>query len=316
MCTDQKSINVLEPGRYSFPFALAIPLFADNLRDTSEEPSDLDTPLPPSVQLLSDSLKVTIAYRLKAVVHRPGMFIRNFTAAQDIDFRPLQPPDLSNCHEDLYYLKISNHLSGEDFCLPAQVQERDALPSYSPSIKFEVAFLSPNIIHPGDHVTLQIVVTIPKEIQHVTGTLWLTKFAVRIRATTTCSKDYYVRAHDSLLSICDVRGTIPMNTAPCGEIFRLPCGLWEHQTYPYILPSFASRGVRMTHRFEVEAQIMSELTRLTHVRTSSPRVMETNIDTQDDVDYIGREREEWVVGAGFHMNSADFLLLLAIGKQL
>lgn len=267
----------------------------------------VESALPPSFRLSSPTLQVSITYYLRAVVERPSFLKRNLTAVEALRFRPLYPPDLPVCSEGTQYVKVAAHLSlGTDPKLP---DDGNQPPPYALAAALEVAVPSPNIIYPGDHVNLAIVVSIPREIQNSVGAIWLRNLAIRIRTTTTARVGCYERSNVSYVDICNVEGFTLLELPAGSENFTIPPDLWKHQIYPFMLPSFASCGIKRIERLEVLAGFATQTSENLHVcNFYALKVVFTN-----EIIAGGRNRsrghdKKWSIclsGCGYRMNQCS-----------
>lgn len=259
--------TLLEPGIHSFPFEVEIPLLSSS-EDKKDSASILeDSVLPPSFNLISSSVTASATYRIRAVVERSKFLKRNISTSRDLELRPLQPPDLSVNPEEPRYVRLVDRIVGSAFGLRSgDANDGSGLPSYCPSLTFEVRLPQSRTIHCGDHLNLQISFHVPKEIQQVLGNIWLRNIAVQIKTTTTVAVGGRTRSHSTLLSVCNVEGFLALESESEGEIFALSQELWKHHVCPMMDPSFQITNVRRTHRLEVLTSLMSRRLSQAHVR--------------------------------------------------
>ena len=254
------------PGTSEFPFVLTIPLFTDCCRQNAYEGHALST-LPPTLQLTSTALKITIAYSIRAVVERPGKFRKNLNASHEFHFQPLDPPRL-DVRGPADELKAYGYITAESLGIREQPRGNDQeLPPYDPSLGLEVSTCSGSI-RPGDCVDLNITISVPSNIQKRLGHLWLSRLIVRLIATATATVDGHQRFHETVTQVVATHGFMPLDRADGSEPFSIPQGLWRDHVYPMMLPSFKTCGLERVHRLEVIAAIGSGTTQL--VYASSP----------------------------------------------
>lgn len=267
---------MIEPGRYSFPFSLEMPVFTSCHNGKTQNGAHAESELPPSFQLTSLRLQVSIKYYLRAIVRRPSFLKRNLKAIQPLAFRPIQPPDLFECQERAPSVIVRERLS---FSIEPKLPDAgDQLPPYIPSAAFEVAVPSPNIIRPGDRVNFAAVVTVPRTIQNSAGVIWLRDLTIRIRTTTTARVDYHEVSHVSYVNVCHVHGFLLLKFPEASEKMTLPADLWNYQIYPFMLPSFVSCGIRRTDRLEIAAGFSTETSGQIHVKN----LYSSNVDPTND----------------------------------
>ena len=255
-----------EPGTSRFPFVLTIPLFTDCCRQNAYESHALST-LPPTLQLTSTALKITIAYSIHAIAERPGKLKKNLNASHEFHFQPLDPPRL-DVRGPSDELKAHGYITAESLGIREQPQGNDQeLPPYNPSLGLEISTCSGSV-RSGDHVDLNISVSIPDNIQKRLGDLWLSSLVVKLVATTTATVEGHQRCHETHTQIFASSGFMPLDRADGSEPFSVPRGLWKDHVYPMMLPSFKTCGLERLHRLEVITAIGSGTTQQVYV--SSP----------------------------------------------
>ncbi|KAK3117689.1 hypothetical protein LTR53_000717 [Teratosphaeriaceae sp. CCFEE 6253] len=244
---------------------MEIPLVtSDNTIATSQSDRN-ELALPPSFELSVDIMKVSVKYHLRVVVERPGLLHKDLTAAREIVFRPLEPPDLPELLAGQPGLqRLMVHLCAEALDLASKPSTAgEAPPPYTSAIGFEITIPRCGLAHSGDHVALEMAFDVPKALQRSAGALWLTQLIIRVQAATTAIVGCRERTHLSYVNVCDVKGITPLEYSPERERSVVPPDLWAHQVYPHMLHSFVSGGVRRTHRLEVIASIMAQSTQET-----------------------------------------------------
>ena len=262
----EKSCNAFEPGIHSFPFSLEIPLLSTCNSTPSSGTRNIQSALPPSLDLVSNSLKISATYQLGAVVERPGMLRRKITRVQKIEFRPLYPPRLTSLAQPSR-TKIVGHLSATSLGIQEKASSQfNELPPYSPSIVFEATLPIAKIIRPSEHVDLGITIVVPIDLAQALYKLWLDSLLIRLKTTTTAVVACHARSHVGYVNVCSIKGFLPLDVTAGHEKCQIPPGLWQNHVYPTMLPSFRSCGIQRTHQLEIIAGLVSNSADKIHVR--------------------------------------------------
>jgi hypothetical protein len=255
-----KACTTFAPGTHIYQFNLVMPLSTCCCTFQPTRNRHLQSQLPPSFELVSESLKISVSYRLRAVVSRPGLLKCNLTSTRVVEFRPLPPLDLGSPQHSCS-LKVTKDLS--DHILERKkgnaIGERNP-PPYDTTILFEVSIPESRICRPGDRLDLGVAVFVPSRLRKTLETIWLYSLAIRLRSTTIGTVDCTTRSHIEYFDICRTQGLLPLEFSTTCERFEVPPELWRNHTYPQILPSFASCGIQRHYALEVAAGFFSSMT--------------------------------------------------------
>ncbi|KYG41955.1 hypothetical protein M433DRAFT_158465 [Acidomyces richmondensis BFW] len=273
-----KSCTLFAPGTHIYQFNLGMPLFTCCCTSQSMNNRHIQSTLPPSFELVSESLKISVSYRIRAVVDRPGLLRCNLTSTRAVEFRPLPPPDLGSLQRPRY-LKVTKDLGDQIL----EQKEDNATgernpPPYDTAILFEVSIPESRIIRVGDRLDLGITVFVPHKLRKALATIWLESLAIRLRSTTMITVECATRAHIGYLDLCKTQGLLPLEFSNACERFEVPSELWRNHVYPLILPSFASCGIQRQYALEIAAGFFSPTTNKVYTVRTSVDVAVKNAD--------------------------------------
>lgn len=252
------------------PFALEFPaLVAEDLETSQDEKTGL-TGLPPSIEIASEYLKISVSYRIRIFVRRAGAFNLNDLTHCTVAFRPLSASQacLEN-HTSL--LKTVSFLSTATLGVKGPAPDpRNELPPYTPSVLFEVEIPPCRTIFPGEHIRLGLAFVIPDELRHLFAIIWISKLWIQLRtntiATIGSNKEINIQHADCV----KLEGCMDFALPESGSRIEIPSELWEHNTYPMISPSFHLGKTAMTHQIEITVEFAWQFKSNRHVSIIMP----------------------------------------------
>lgn len=282
------------PSKVVLPFALEFPsLLLDELQSSSTEKPGL-TGLPPSIEIASEYLKISVSYNVRVVIKRTGAFNLNNTTKCTVAFRPLSATQA--CLEDHTALtRTVTYLSTASLGVKSPTQEsRLELPPYTPSVLFEVQIPPCKTIFPGEHIRLGLAFVIPDELRNLFATVWIHRVWIQLRTNTTATIGSKREVSIQHADCCKIEGNMPLSLPEGGSRIEIPSELWEHNTYPKILPSFHVAEARREHQLEIVLQFAWSFESNVHVSKITPRLngfgLTWWIDCGESQRRFGRER--------------------------
>lgn len=265
----ETSRTTLGPGRHIFAFDLNFP-------DTSSRPqSDIESctrcrsSLPQCFAFRSDVLTVSVSYRLRAVIERPGLLKSNITTIQNVEYYPLLS-SVRTPTDELGPSEITTRASAVALGIKEHGSNHATitLPPYSPSVMVQIASAASRTIRPGDFLHLEIALSVPAEPQQILGLVWLCNLTIRLKATTMAAVGPYRQRDVTSINVCNVSGLLPLEMSSEATQINLPSVLWQDYIYPSVIPSFQLCGVGRSYQLEVVVGFACHYTTNIFVRCS------------------------------------------------
>jgi hypothetical protein len=229
-------------------------------------------PLPPSVAIEANGLRVRTTYAITARANKTGLLSRVMKTKRTLAF---WPGDISQdqVHDSVQRdgfvhssaMLPANKLQGrqESFLLPG------LLPLYSPAVTLEMVLPSPPVLTPGGRMALQILIHAPRELMEDAGNLQMQTITTRLRQETVARIGSSTRSSATNWSLWTMRGAVPIDR----ELLEVDCGSWHGLLIPDVTPSFRSCFISQSYSLEVVAGILSRKQPHPQVRRNSFEVV-------------------------------------------
>lgn len=240
---DRPAHHPIEKEQQRYPFSVQIPLLVSSspFQNASLGPRARQAPLPPSLELYSETVKFSVRYQLRAVLVRPGFLNRDVTTTKSINIQPLQPPDLFNNEDDIRTSSL------------ASLDNPGATGETPPP--FELRSSAPRIVRPGDCLKLHVSLRIQPGHQIDTMPMWLTNLTFRLRVRTIVNTALSVEADDSYFTLWSQACFRPILLDRGSIDFLIPDSLWNRSVIPSLTPSFDCCGVSRSYQLQVVATV-------------------------------------------------------------
>lgn len=197
---------------------------------------------------------MSVVYTVRVLLRREGHFRPNSVTKCTIAFRPLSASQACMANHTTL-TKTVNYLSTAMLGVKGPVPDvGDDLPAYTPTVLFEVAIPPCRTIFPGENIRLGLTFVIPDELRRLFATIWINEIKIRLATATMAAIDSKREVFVQYADCCVVKGSIPLSLPETGSRIEIPPELWEHHTYPNILPSFHAAGIQREHQLQTTVE--------------------------------------------------------------
>lgn len=237
------------------PFALQFPLETS----CSDKGKPIKCPaacLPPSFALRLGCLKAQGIYRIRLIAIRSGVLKRKIVKTQNVEFRPLNAPEL----ELVNPIPMSTHEAAFGGLNDAHVSEgydiwSRYLPAYRPALLLRARMPLPMTLRPGQTIDLAISVVATPDFKIYFGDLWLVNLTIRLKSTIYVRSNAAASQKANWTELCVWKGLIPVQIVHDSDDFQLPPAIWAQNVIPDFVPTFCSCGIELAYELEVLARL-------------------------------------------------------------
>lgn len=208
--------------------------------------------LPQCFAFRSDALNVSVSYRLRAVIERPGLLKSNVAATQNVEFYPIDPP-IRGLQDQLERPGIPDDEGAVALSINDgwSTNETKILRQHCSSGLLQIALPESRIIRPGDFLYLGVALSIPAELQWISQIIWLCNLTIRLKTMTTATVGHHEQTGVDFVDICTISGLLPLKISEVDTQIELPSALWQHCIYTPAIPSFQLCGVVRSYQLTV-----------------------------------------------------------------
>jgi hypothetical protein len=238
-------------------FRLDFPLLTSCIKDGTKTncPSFC---LPPSFAINLSHLKAKAFYRIRAVVRRKGLLRPRLVRYQNVEFKPLNAPDIEQTEPALVSSRtVSFGGALDSFAMDLGNAGHSWLPEYHPSIILRVDMPLPCRLRPGHCIDVEASISVPRAFAAALGGLWLTNITTRLRSLVHINVNMASNEKVICTDLCTFSDLLPVEFDAENERFTIPSGIWKHHVVPDGVPSFCACAIELAHELEVRIRLRS-----------------------------------------------------------